>query len=504
MKLFHKILIPIPILLITLSCGLPAFTQDSESEALPEEASESPVENEILPEEEQNPPAEQEKNDPQPVEVISGELVSPQDFEYLGAFRLPGDEDRPLTFLYGGNAMTVNPAGDPSGADDGFDGSLFISAHDRMPYGDLPDGNQLAEVNIPAPVISKNLEDLPVAEFLQNFENVFKNNFKSFDEIPRQSLLYLDHPLTGPKIHVTFGEHFQEDLSTATHAWINPDLKNPEFQGEWFLGDQSLYDVNGYMLEIPDEWAEQYVHGYKLASGRYRDGGWSGMGPNLFAYTPWNPDGSAPDSGTHLDEIVLLQYMRSSDTENIENNLKDYQHPDEWEGSAWLQSLSGKSAVLFGGTKGTGDHFWYGFLDADDPTIPCLEAEMIGQFHMCLNADGNPCEEALMKGCDNQLTYRGWWSSQFNAQFILYDPADLARVAAGEMESWEPQPYASINFDERLFLNPGEIDLETLGSGEQRRFRIGEIAFDPLSSRLYVLELFADEAKPVVHVWRID
>jgi hypothetical protein len=87
-------------------------------------------------------------------------LVSPDDFEYLGAFRLPGGEDRPQTFAYGGNAMTYNPDGN----------SLFIMGHDRMPYGDLPDGNQVAEISIPKPVISKNIEDLNTADLSKNFQ----------------------------------------------------------------------------------------------------------------------------------------------------------------------------------------------------------------------------------------------------------------------------------------------------------------------------------------------
>ena len=61
--------------------------------------------------------------------------ITPEDFTYLGAFRLPGDEARPRTFEYGGSAMTFNPAGDPGGAGDGFPGSLFIMGHNRMPSG---------------------------------------------------------------------------------------------------------------------------------------------------------------------------------------------------------------------------------------------------------------------------------------------------------------------------------------------------------------------------------
>ena len=73
--------------------------------------------------------------------------VMPTDLTYLGSFRLPGGEDPPQTFAYGGNAMTFNPDG-PNETASTLPGSLFISGHDRMAYGYLPDGDQIAEVNI--------------------------------------------------------------------------------------------------------------------------------------------------------------------------------------------------------------------------------------------------------------------------------------------------------------------------------------------------------------------
>ena len=109
------------------------------------------------------------ESQPSQIPIPSGEVVNPADLEYIGAFRLPGGEDRPQTFAYGGNAMTFNPDGDPGGAQDGFPGSLFIMGHDRIPYGEVPDGNQVAEIAIPVPVISRNMEDLNTAEFLQEF-----------------------------------------------------------------------------------------------------------------------------------------------------------------------------------------------------------------------------------------------------------------------------------------------------------------------------------------------
>ncbi|MGD1995128.1 MAG: hypothetical protein PVI59_18200, partial [Anaerolineae bacterium] len=173
----------------------------------------------------------------------SADLVQPSDLTYLGAFRLPGGEDPPRTFAYGGNAMTFNPDGDPSSAD-GTPGSLFITGHDRLAYGGLPDGSQVAEITIPTPVNSRNLEDLPVAAFLQDFHDVTAGYFTHLEEIPKIGIQYLDHPATGPLIHLCWGQHLQPP-DEASHAWFSPDLSQPGFQGVWFIGDQNLYSTNG-------------------------------------------------------------------------------------------------------------------------------------------------------------------------------------------------------------------------------------------------------------------
>jgi hypothetical protein len=431
--------------------------------------------------------------------------VQPSDLVYLGAFRLPDDAERPRTFEYGGSAMTFNPNGDPGGPGDGFPGSLFVTGHDRLPYGELPDGSQVAEVNIPAPSLSRNVADLPQADFVQGFHDVAAGFFTQMDEIPRIGLLYLDTPATGPKIHIAWGQHLQPDPPAASHAWFSPDLAAPDMQGAWFIGDQSPYSVNGYMFEIPGAWADAHAQGRYLGTGRFKDGGWSGMGPALFAYRPWTDENGAPASpGAHLEETVLLLYENSTNTEDIERCLTGYQHPDEWESGAWLTTGSGKAAVLFAGTKSTGAKYWYGFVNPAGPAYPCVEGEMVGEFTLCRLADGSPCPPEDLTECADHNDYRGWWSTRFDAQFILYDPTDLARVAAGEIASWEPQPYAVVDIDDHLFFNPAGVEPEMLGTGEQRRYRIGDVAYDRDNGLLYVLELFADGAKPVVQVWRVE
>lgn len=436
----------------------------------------------------------------------AADLLQADDFEYLGSFRLPGEGDRPLTFAYGGNAMTFNPDGDANGAADGFSGSLFIMGHDRIAYGEVPDGNQVAEVDIPMPVNDRNIEALNTAGFLQDFENVTKGHFTTLEEIPRVGMAYLNHPQTGPLIHLTWGAHLQT-REDASQCWFSPELSEAKLQGLWYLGTQDPFSVTGYLFEIPQVWADAYTGGRVLASGRYRDGGQGGMGPALFAYLPWLADGSPSADGTHLSEVPLLLYENAYNTEAFEHCLTGYSHADEWEGGAWLTTADGRSAVLFAGTKATGEKTWYGYVNPAGADQVCVDRH-ITDYDTCRTADGGICPASDLKGCCDEeagtcASNRGWWSSRFDAQIILYNPDDLAKVAAGTLESWQPQPYAVLDIDEHLFLSPPEWDVITVGSGDQRRFRIGDVAFDRENGLLYVLELYADGAKPVVHVWRV-
>jgi hypothetical protein len=100
--------------------------------------------------------------------------------------------------------------------------------------------------------------------------------------------------------------------------------------------------------------------------------------------------------------------------------------------------------VLFAGTKGTGTKYWYGYIHPDGPDLPCVDNE-VTDFVTCRMADGSSCPPEDFGGCCDEgagtcVSGRGWWSTRFDAQFILYDSTDLACVAVGELEPWQPQP----------------------------------------------------------------
>ena len=253
----------------------------------------------------------------------------------------------------------------------------------------------------------------------------------------------------------------QEEPLDLTHGWCETNLSNPNISRGWYLGNIEDYvrnmSVNDYMFEIPSNWADQYVSSRKLATGRFRDGGWSGQGPALFAIAPWD-HGNPPPSGTALSNTPLLLYS-STYVSDGNNTMNNYHNSDEWAGGAWL-TTSSKSAVVFVGTKGTGD-CWYG-----DSNGPCLE-------------------------CPGE---RGWWSTGFEGQFIFYNPSDLADVASGAKQPYEPQPYATLNIDQYLFHI----------TSTQQWYHLGAASFDREGGLFYVFEPFADGDKPIIHVWRIN
>jgi hypothetical protein len=390
----------------------------------------------------------------------SPERLSPSDLAYLGAFRLPDSPGTPdnVGWEWGGSALAYYPGGDPSGPADGYPGSLFGAGHDQTQH--------LSEIDIPVPKISpgKNVEDLNRARALQGFANVRGSLFDHLDwEMPRVGLAYLPRQgsQTSDKLYFCWATHAPGNDTDAgpTHGWCELDLAAPQTAGIWGVGGYTKYVTSDYLFDIPQSWADAHTPGQSLATGRYRDGGQGAQGPSLFAIGPWN-DGNPPAPGSTLSATPLLLYgnVLQEDLPAMEG----YHHSDEWSGGAWL-TAGNKAAVLFVGTKGQGDN-WYGCADGtDEPPWP--------------------------EDCN-----RGWWSSQFVGQFLFYDTNDLGAVAQGEVEPWEPQPYATLNVDQHLY------HVES----EQQWYHLGAAAFDRERGLLYVFEPLADEDKPLAHVWRVE
>ena len=405
------------------------------------------------------PPGPSPDPGPQPVPL---QRLQPGDLTYRGAFRLP-EASGASSWEYSGEAMAYYPDGDSIGPDDGYPGSIYGVGHDW----DMC----VSEINIPVPVISAggNPQELNVADTLQPFRDVRAGvgSLNVLQELPRVGMEYLG-PQGGQssgKLYLCWGAHFQEERErVASHMWCELNLTGS--RGAWWIGNYSPYSVNDYMFEIPQAWAEANTPGMRLATGRFRDGGWGGQGPALFACGPWN-QGNPPVPDTVLTATPLLLYSSTATDQPPYHTMVDYHHADEWSGGAWL-TAGDRAAVVFVGTKGTG-RCWYGLPDGTVwPEEPPYPPDPEGQ--------------------------RGWWSSGFVGRMIFYDPSDLAAVARGAMQPWEPQPYASLDLDQHL---------HAVSSGQQKH-HVRAACFDRVRGLLYMFEPLADGDRSIVHVWAIE
>ncbi len=405
------------------------------------------------------------------VSAVEGQRLRSTDLTYKGAFRLPAASGG-SNWEYSGLAMTYYPEGDPSGPADGYPGSLFAIGHDQH--------QQVSEISIPVPVISptKRLSDLNTARTLQAFQDITGGIF-GYLEIPYAGLEYLpaQGAQTTGKLHFCWGQHFQFDRAPS-HGWCELNLSNPQTAGPWFFGEYTNYATNDYLFEIPAEWAAQHTPGLRLATGRFREGHWSGMGPALFAYGPWQ-DGNPPPPNATLSAItpLLLYGENVPGTPEVvtseERAMRGFSPSDYWSGGAWL-TAGNASAVIFVGTKAIG-RSWYGYSDGtvypENPPYP-----PVPPF---------PHDD------------RGWWSEGIRARILFFDTNELAAVAAGSMHTWEPQPYDSLDLDQYLFDLGFHYEL-------YKKHSLGAAAFDRARGLLYIVERRADEdEKSLIHVFKV-
>lgn len=372
--------------------------------------------------------------------------LEPETIRYLGAFKLPDSEE----WEWSGEALCFYSDGDHG------NGSLFGTGHNHRLL--------VSEISIPEPIISDSVSELPPASIIQPFANIFDGLYDDwYTEIPRVGL-----EIWNNRIYFCRGEHFQNDGNPASHGHASLNLSNPDSKGLWMVGDNNdNYATNDYLFKIPEKWSALYAPGYSLATGRFRDGGWGGMGPSLLMI---KPEEMIPGK-TSISASELIRYTDVDDWSGAPRyQVNSYCEADTWTGGAWVCTDAG-SAVIFCGTHGFGSNTWYGF--ANGTVYPI---------------DGNgPFPEVPPYPYDQ----RGWWNDDLRPALMLYDPNDLAKAPVGEMEPFELQPYAILDISGYTYVPLKDTIMKYLGA----------LAYDDIRQRIYVQELFADGTKPVIHVF---
>ncbi|MBN1302177.1 MAG: T9SS type A sorting domain-containing protein [Melioribacteraceae bacterium] len=399
----------------------------------------------------------------------SNDLINPAGIIYAGSFYLPEE------FSWGAEAVTycIDGDGGPSGAgaSDGYPGSLFVMNLNQ------PENGLVAEVSVTQPVIpsSKDIEQLKEVSILQTPVNIRPDNVNNleFVDIWRTGLKYIGEQ---NRLYSAWNIYFT--VTGEKHPTISfcnsSDLADSYKYGAWHVGPADEWPVDAaigdYLFRIDNEW-EQLFNNYSLVTGRYREGGLSGLGPAMYAFDLLGND--VPEPGSELNITTLLQYgpVEESDNYNFPNSIDGYNHADWWRDADWIYK-NDQAAVVVIGNKARGDN-WYGYHGEN-------------MRHDWVIAD-LPYPEFFETDPDG----KGWRSHNLIPMAVFFNPQDLADVANRSKESYEPQPYAALRFNKNIFWGD--------------RAEIFSACYDEYNHVLFIAEfVYEMDGRIIIHTFDVD
>lgn len=216
-----------------------------------------------------------------------------------------------------------------------------------------------------------------------------------------------------------------------------------------------------FLFSLPQWYADLYLNGMTLVSGKTRGAFYGSQGPTLFAFRPFN---SENPSG-NLEAIPMLWYrilyLDCAGPNVGDKRLCDYPDftmCDKWEGGGFIESGQKRAIVLLG-IKGLGSNH-YGAPPSEDA---------------CSIDQGYHCDP-------------------YELQVIFYDVDELGEVARGIRDPWTVVPYAIWRPQEFLVV---DTDGHTCGE-------VGGVAVDSRGHRIFMIEKgLGDNNSAVVHVWTV-
>lgn len=394
------------------------------------------------------------------------DLIGPSEITYVGAFRLetPPSATGYTTWEYSNGPLAYYPAGNAGGPPDGYPGSLFMAGHVYE--------SRVAELEIPAPVPSKDLAKLRTARIIQPMTNVLTG-------VPNRNgfIMGMTWVASQGRIFFTHGQDYSDsDCDVAGSppglGSFAPNLSQPQTQGLWFLerNGSILHPFTSlrYIMEIPALWSTE-LNGAGIATGRHR--GWCPEGTNLYASAPWAQGTLA--AGGPIKATTLMEFGSFTEPDKWS---KEHSGANAYQGAAWLTSGRKSAVVITGIVDFDPAHSYYGY---EDRRLPA-------------QCDPDP----KMKGCKGD---RGWRASDARPALLLYNPQDLADVARGRKKAWQVGWYERVDIGPHMLRKYGAGMLTTGAEAEDIL-----ATYDRQRRLLYISESFADGAKPIVHVFRVS
>jgi len=371
-------------------------------------------------------------------------LLSSGGLEYLGGFRVPAETVNGASFAYGGQAVAYDPSTN----------SLFISNR-----------NNVAEVSIPTPVNSSDVNAMPFARLLQPFEDPTEGHLRDIydGDVKMDSLMVYGNRLYGTG-YIYFDA---SNVQRVSHYSRSRQLNQPSFSGwsqVWESGKSGF--VAGMMAAVPNEWQEKLggpaITGQCCIPINWR----TSSGPAAFAFDPAQV-GQSTASATPLlyypiDRATLGSWSDGNST---------YGSTTEILGVA---VIAGTRTVLYFGRNGMGKNC-YGEGTSDS------------------SLDGTTAPDGSLYCYDPTNPYKSPHAYPYRYQVWAYDLNDLAAVKAGTKQPWEIVPYGVWP----LSLPTPELAV-----------RLGGVGYDPQRQLLYVSQLGGDPAgyehRPVIHTFRVN
>lgn len=307
--------------------------------------------------------------------------------------------------------------------------SLFMVGHDHQ--------QAIGEVSIPATFSkSKQVRDLPTASCLQHFVDIRSRIPKSTlsGNVKIGGLMIADGKLIGTQ----YVFYDAEARAQESHFRLDSlDLANARVEGLFRVGTMGGGWVGGYMTEVPEEWRAALGTRYLTGQGALSIITRTSFGPAAFGFDPGTM-GAAPAKVT-----PLVYYTQKNPLGNLDKKNPHFNGTTAVNGICFAP---GTRSVLFIGSHGTSDVVYGEADEAKDP-------------------------HRRDKGYHSR-------NGDYQYQVWAYDVNDFVSARTGKVQPWQLRPYAvwDLNFS---------IDV----GGK----RLGGVAFDPETNRLYVSQLHADE-----------
>lgn len=370
-------------------------------------------------------------------------LISFADMQYQGAFRVPTGQQGDSIFRYGSQnnqVATYNPTND----------SLFMVGHDWH--------QSIAEISIPAPVMSGNGDDLNVASMLQNFVDM-QSRIPNWTLGPDPAKIG-GLVVAGGKLIGNYYEYYDADSDGQDSHWVldGLNLSDDPVSGLYQVGDYGGDGgglVGGGMTPIPVEWQSSLGMPYATGSNGYAIVGRTSLGPCAIGF---NPD----DLGV-VNPAPAIDYVRYTITNDTLGAWDDNSPPELWNGSCHAKCfmfIPGTRSVMWIGDKGVGD-FCYGTAE-----------------------ECNDTSKTSGKGVHTPGGVYAYCA-------YTYDVNTLIAVKNGQMNYWEPIP-----------------QLETFSlpfSPSSGWNRLGGACIDPIGNRIFIIQqnssAYSQSDYPLIHVY---